>query len=61
MPRGRNQEKIFDSPTSVKFPRGQVQKLRFEAELRGLTLSGAVREAVLRWVEERTITRKPIK
>lgn len=60
MPRGRNQEKIFDCPTSVKFPRKHVEKLQIEAEFRGLTLSEAVREAVLRWMEPTVIERKSI-
>ena len=51
MPRGRNQEKIFDYPTSVKFPRKYVEKLQIEAEFRGITLSEAIRQAVLRWME----------
>jgi hypothetical protein len=53
MPRGRNQEKVFDSPTSVKFPREHAEKLQIEAELRGLTISGAIREAVDHWMEKK--------
>ncbi|MGO9122874.1 MAG: hypothetical protein ACLQPD_35295 [Desulfomonilaceae bacterium] len=53
MPRGRNQERVFDCPTSVKFPCKQVEEFKIEAKIRGLTLSEAIRQAVLRWMTHR--------
>ena len=50
MPRGRNQEKVYDCPTSVKFPRQDAEQLQLEAQARGLSVSGAIREAVHCWI-----------
>lgn len=61
MPRGRNQEKVFDCPTSVKFPSEAAAQLQLEAEVRGLTVSAAIREAVLRWMEGKAVKRQSIR